>query len=152
MKNINEYRKELKMKNAYKEASDIQENLALASASFIGTGDSRPNQGFLAVQDLLNKIDAMNKMFESTAQQQNNSRAINKIIDIIDSLYELAQIKLIEARKQSESYMRKASGVMSEPEMNTPEMEDDSTDEEPGVVKDRPENKKFSFNVQDKQM
>lgn len=114
-----EYRKTKRQKESYKKASEIQEAFALTSASPCGAGISvsqDQGRGHLAVSDVLNKIDAMARMFESGAMDKNGDfeASAEKIISIVEDLYDLAQIKLAEAKKQAGEYMRKASGVSSQ--------------------------------------
>ncbi|MFW5794890.1 MAG: hypothetical protein ACOCV1_05360, partial [Bacillota bacterium] len=125
-KSLNEYKKIKSRENSYKEAVRLQEMMAL---SFKPQLQDNPAEGFMAVQDVLNKISAMNKMFDSCVNNKNgnNIKSSEKIIDIITDLYELAQIKLSEAKKQSESFLRKSAGLP----------DTDSSIEEP--ISDEPE-------------
>ncbi len=118
MENFEKYKSKKQQTEAYKLASQIQENFA-----FIGqaTGqDTRQYEGHLAAMDVLNKIDSMVKMFEKTIQDNPSDKSSQKIVDVVSALYDLAQSKLIEAKKQCTSYMKKASGFTPAPSKPKP--------------------------------
>lgn len=107
--NFNEYKKNKSMKDAYRESVKIQENFALTSMS-IGSTFSKPYEGHIAVSDIISKIDATTRMFETYMKDDSFSESIPKIINIIENLYDLAQVKLTEAKNKAIEYMQKASG------------------------------------------
>ena len=111
--NFNQYKKNKSMQDAYRESVKIQENFALTSISAGGTF-AKPYEGHIAVSDIISKIDATTRMFESYMKDDSFAESIPKIINIIDNLYELAQVKLTEAKNKAIEYMQRASGVESE--------------------------------------
>jgi len=142
MKKLQEYKQEKQRNNAYKEASRIQEGFALSTCSGIGRA-GRQYEGHLAVQDVLSKIDSMNRMFESCVRDGSAQESGGKIISIIDNLYDLAQLKMAEAKKQAKDYMQKAAGIPAEepvPEIEEPvEPPEEPPAEEPEVDLVEPE-------------
>lgn len=122
------YKKTLDMQKAYTEASKIQEGFALTSLGCV-SGPAKPYEGYISVQDILSKIDSMVSIFESAIQNKDEQSSITKIVEIINNLYDLAQLKLAEAKRQSTDYMNKTAGiqspsigasVMSEPDSASP--------------------------------
>jgi len=118
--NFKEYKKNKQIVEAYEEAGKVQESLALSMVRGLGRyGDGRcvdvlynkEYEGHMAVSDILNKIDAMVRMFERSMKDKNSKESSSKIIEVISNLYDLAQIKMIEAKKQARLYMEKAAGV-----------------------------------------
>jgi len=133
MKNLIEYKQEKQRQNSYKEASRIQEGFALTACSQIG-GMNKQYEGHLAVQDVLSKIDAMNRMFELCLKDGSAQESGSKIVSIINNLYDLASIKMAEAKKQSQSYMQKAAGIsLEEPatEIEEPPISEPSVEKPP---------------------
>ena len=130
-KDFKEYKHHRKIAEAYEKAVEIQEAIALTICQ--PNGDVKEYEGHLAVSDVLNKIDAMVRLFEKSIQDSDFQDSSGKVIEIICNLYDLAQIKMAEAKKQAKSYMEKASGTSVE---DVPEEEIISdlgdTEEEPG--------------------
>lgn len=125
-KKFEEYKKNKQITEAYEEACKVQESLAL---TVIRDGNGRCNkeyEGHIAVNDILNKIDAMVRMFEQSIKNNNFQESSYKITEIICNLYDLAQIKMIEAKKQAKAYMEKATGIRAPQEEieDVPERED----------------------------
>jgi len=130
-KDFNEYKRNRTIKESYEQASKIQEALALA---VIRPREGREEyHGHLAVNDVLNKIDAMVGMFENAIQGSEFQESSGKIIEIICNLYDLAQIKLAEAKKQAKTYMEKASGTRI-PDVAGPEGMPEDIPDEPDSV------------------
>ena len=98
---FNKYKKQLKMTKAYEKAGEIQEALALSMCPASGKNSEKQYEGHIAVSDVLNKIDAMVRMFERSLQDNDDQDSSAKIIEVICNLYDLAQIKMAEAKKQA---------------------------------------------------
>lgn len=122
VKKFDEYKRDLAREQAYKYATQIQENFALAIHG--APDDEKQYEGHISVMDVMNKIDAMVKMFEKTIVKNPTDKSAQKIVDVVESLYDLASAKLHEAKKQCSSYMKKASGVTapSKPKPVMPDM------------------------------
>jgi len=138
IKNFNEYKQIKEKENAYLEASKIQETFALSLAAPIGSGDVKQYEGHIAVSDILAKIDAMTKMFENNLKNGTQQQSGEKIINIIDNLYDLAQIKMAEAKRQAREYMQKASGISLQPSVDSLESEEEDEEEMPPSPESRP--------------
>ncbi len=142
MQNLNEYKQKRQIQNSYKEASRIQEAFALSPCSSIGGAGRQQYEGHIAVQDVLSKIDAMNRMFESCIKDGSAQESGSKIMSIINNLYDLAGLKMAEAKKQSQDYMQKAAGIPAEepvPEIEAPPVEDRPVESPPEVEPDSEE-------------
>ena len=130
MKKYDEFKDDLNTTEAYKLAGQVQENFAL---SFPGSQlEVKQYEGHLSVIDILNKIDSMIRMFEKTIAANPTDKSAQKIVSVVESLYELGQVKMTEAKKQCSSYMKKASGVTSKrislPNVVEPELDHDPSD------------------------
>jgi hypothetical protein len=120
-KNYKQYKVLKEQKDAYKVAAEIQENMAIISTTSPSPNYSESQyEGHICVMDVLNKIDSMVRMFERTIKDNPSDKSSQKIVEVISALYDLAQAKLSEAKKQSVSYMRKASGVQIKKPSQTP--------------------------------
>lgn len=139
-KDFKEYKKNRRLTDAYTEAGKIQEALALTVIQ-AGNGDNKEYEGHLAVNDVLNKIDAMIRMFERSIQDNNFQESSGKITEIICNLYDLAQIKMAEAKKQAKSYMEKATGIPVSTDNGPEEITDDIEDiEDVEDIEEKPGN------------
>lgn len=97
---------------AYKYAAKIQQQEAFALAIHSVEKDPADEyNGHRSVMDLLHKIDSMVKMAERAIKDDTASKSAQKTVDVIASLYDLAQAKLNESKKQCIDYMKKATGV-----------------------------------------
>jgi chemotaxis protein histidine kinase CheA len=157
-----EYKKAKDLKESYQQAALIQENFALSIAPQVGVNPAtkKQNEGFVAVQDVIAKIDAMTRMFDAAIQENSSDPSAQKVSEIIVNLYELAAIKLNEAKKRAQDYMNKITGVPETPEMpedepepeetgsmNNPMNQDDEAPEPEEEEEDEtpPENSKFTL-------
>lgn len=107
-----EYKKNKSLKKAYNKACEIQEGLALATL-IKSQQDEVPEQeyeGHLAIYDILNKIDSMIRCFEKYLDNNSYRMTSEQMINIIENLYDLADIKLCEAKTKCLKYMSKISG------------------------------------------
>lgn len=112
MKNYKDYKKEKSMTEAYRLASSVQENYAFISNLNAPKKDNK-YEGHLAVIDVLNKIDAMIRMFECSMKDKSATESNQKMTQVISALYELAQAKLIEAKTECIKYLDKTTGIPS---------------------------------------
>lgn len=148
-----EYKKAKDLKESYQQAALIQENFALSMAPQVGVNpaNKKQNEGFVAVQDVIAKIDAMTRMFDTSVQENSADPSAQKVSEIIINLYELAAIKLNEAKKRAQDYMNKVSGVPETPEepepeeSGAPESPMNRDDEEPEEDENPPENSRFTL-------
>ena len=116
MQDFNDYKAQKQQADAYKLAQEIQskeinENIALISKVGGVGGGSSQYEGHHCVMDVLNKIDSMVNMFERSIRENPGDKSAQKIVDVISALYDLAQSKMVESKKQCVSYMKKASGA-----------------------------------------
>lgn len=135
--NFQDFKRVKKLEESYKVASSIQEGFALTGVSACGVPEKKEYEGHLSVADVLGKIDAMTRMFENNIRDKESSEEAGKIIDVIENLYDLAQLKLNEAKRQACDYMKKTAGVEEIPEPSM-EMEPESefSSEEPEMNSD----------------
>lgn len=106
---FNDYKKNKELRDAYYNACKIQEGFALAAITS-EIQQEMEYEGHLAVSDVLNKIDSMIRVFEKYLNDNSYKITSEQMINIIENLYDLADIKLCESKNKCLKYMKKVSG------------------------------------------
>lgn len=127
--NFENFKQRRKLEEAYQKANDLLQEQFAVTSLYVPQKDNI-SEGHIIIIDLMNKISAMLVMFRKNAEQGNNSSfeknkdSCEKIIEVVNSLFDLAYIKLQKAKNDTIESMNKIAGIENSVSVNNGDMDD----------------------------